>query len=49
MRAFVVAFTAAILASTPGKGDAAKNSEMQAELEKLQGLWQTAPGGVEHE
>lgn len=48
MRALLAAVAVAAMIWLPASAEEPKQDEAQAELEKLQGLWQTSTGGMEH-
>ena len=48
MRRLWMAIAVAVSLGLPATGGEPKPDEAQAELKKLQGLWQTSPGGMEH-
>ena len=49
MRALWAAVAVATFLGLPATADEPKLDAAQAELKKLQGLWQTSPGGMEHQ
>jgi uncharacterized protein (TIGR03067 family) len=48
MRVLIATVAVASLFWIPGSADEPKQDEVQAELKKWQGLWQTSPGGIRH-
>ena len=48
MRVLIATVAVATLFWIPAAAEEPKQDEVQAELKKWQGLWQTSPGGMQH-